>query len=288
MKSTSDQPPIEILSLGAGVQSSVLSLMAAEGLLDPPPDVGIMADTGSEPAEVYTWLDWLIPRLNFPVMVVRKQSKAGEPITLHEASLRLRKSKVTSLHYVKHQLPVFTLDVEKGRRGKLARQCTEDFKLTQIQRVARAQMRAFGRTSINMWIGISTDEITRMKPSRLQHIVNQYPLIDRIPMSRQDCLDWMHGRGYPAPPRSACFMCPYRNDEGWLRMQIEQPTEFARAVQYEKDYQAVVAKVERLDGVPFLHDSRVPLHEIDFAALAAGPEAKTNWHEDECEGICGV
>ena len=48
-----------VLSLGAGVQSSTLALMAAAGEVTPMPDAAIFADTQAEPAGVYRWLDWL-------------------------------------------------------------------------------------------------------------------------------------------------------------------------------------------------------------------------------------
>ncbi|WP_206685945.1 hypothetical protein [Kribbella qitaiheensis] len=51
-------PALTALSLGAGVQSTALLLLAAEGVL-PRPDVAIFADTGWEPAAVYAQLDRL-------------------------------------------------------------------------------------------------------------------------------------------------------------------------------------------------------------------------------------
>jgi hypothetical protein len=49
---------ITALSLGAGVQSTTLALLAVEGVL-PKPDVAIFADTGWEPRAVYDHLDRL-------------------------------------------------------------------------------------------------------------------------------------------------------------------------------------------------------------------------------------
>lgn len=51
------------LSLGAGVQSSTMALMAAKGEITPMPDAAIFADTSAEPQAVYDWLDWLIKQL---------------------------------------------------------------------------------------------------------------------------------------------------------------------------------------------------------------------------------
>lgn len=63
---------ITVLSMGAGVQSSTLALMAAHGEVTPMPDVAIFADTGYEPKEVYDWLEFLKTKLPFPVVTVSK------------------------------------------------------------------------------------------------------------------------------------------------------------------------------------------------------------------------
>lgn len=47
---------LRIISLGAGVQSTTLALMAAAGEIGPMPDCAIFADTQSEPTAVYRHL----------------------------------------------------------------------------------------------------------------------------------------------------------------------------------------------------------------------------------------
>jgi hypothetical protein len=42
---------LTVLSLGAGVQSSTMALMAAKGEIIPMPDCAIFADTGAEPKQ---------------------------------------------------------------------------------------------------------------------------------------------------------------------------------------------------------------------------------------------
>jgi len=59
--------PFNVISLGAGVQSSTIALMAAHGEIAPMPDAAIFADTQAEPVSVYRWLDWLETQLQFPV-----------------------------------------------------------------------------------------------------------------------------------------------------------------------------------------------------------------------------
>ena len=79
---------INVLSLGAGVQSSTLAMMFAKGELKPMPDFAVFADTQGEPKTVYQWLDWLETQLPYPVYRISKGNLAEEAI-------RVRTSKVT-------------------------------------------------------------------------------------------------------------------------------------------------------------------------------------------------
>ena len=62
---------MHIISLGAGVQSTTMALMAAHGEIEPMPDCAIFADTGDEPQAVYDHLAWLMSGnvLPFPELV---------------------------------------------------------------------------------------------------------------------------------------------------------------------------------------------------------------------------
>ena len=61
---------LTVISLGGGVQSSVMALMASQGAFDAIPNCAIFADTHREPPTTYTHLDWLSKHLNFPLYVV--------------------------------------------------------------------------------------------------------------------------------------------------------------------------------------------------------------------------
>ena len=66
----SSPPTLTVLSLGGGVQSSVMALMAGESAFDRVPDCAIFADTHWEPPSVYEHVEWLKDRLSFPLYVV--------------------------------------------------------------------------------------------------------------------------------------------------------------------------------------------------------------------------
>lgn len=273
--------PIHILSLGAGVQSSTLALMAAAGEVTPMPAAAIFADTLAEPASVYRWLDWLEKQLPFPVHRVTQ----GQGLAVDALTRRERKDGLGS--WVSSGLPHYSIN-EDGTKGHGLRQCTSDFKIAPIMRAARRLMRAAGTTKLIQWIGISLDEAHRMKPSRLRYSTSIWPLID-LRMTRRDCLKWMSAHGFPQPPRSSCVFCPYHSDHEWRRLRDEEPLEFERAVTFEKLYQHEKASTvwKKSSAVKFfLHKSCVPIDQVDFSTEEE--RGQGSLFGNECEGMCGV
>lgn len=276
--------PIHIISLGAGVQSSTMALMAAKGEITPMPKCAIFADTQDEPQSVYRWLDWLEGQLPFPVHRVT----AGK---LSDRSLKMKVTK-DGRRYSSTDIPFFTLD-SIGRIGKITnRSCTRDFKLKPLLRKARelAQIKPRQKTvGLISWVGISLDEVSRMKPSRDKWAEVRWPLID-LRMSRRDCLAWMDKNGFPTPPRSACVYCPFHSNSEWRRLKDLEPEEFEKAVQFEKAVRQHVGGVGNFQSVPFLHRSCKPLDQIDFktASEIDKERGQINMFENECEGMCGV
>lgn len=270
-------PPIHVISLGAGVQSSCLSLMAAEGLVTPMPVAAIFADTQAEPASVYEWLAWLEKQLPYPVIRVTKGN-------LTEMALRIRDKRDGSGQWAKSVLPTFIANPD-GSRGLLQRQCTYDYKVLQLVKKALELMREHKTHAVTQWIGISLDEAHRMKQSRDERITHRWPLIE-MEMKRHQCLDWMKAHGYPKPPRSACVYCPYHSDAEWRRLRDEEPEEWKRAVKFERDLQAVKAQTDNMRGIPYLHASLVPLEQVNLTTDIENGQGIL-WG-NECEGMCGV
>lgn len=277
------------LSLGAGVQSSVLALLLARGdreleeLGYPQPDVAVFADTGWEPDYVYRHLEWLEGQLPFDLIRV----SAGD---LQD---NIRRARTVSGHNFV-DVPLFMVG-EDGAKGMLRRQCTNHYKVTPITREVRRRAggergRPFPQgQQVEMWLGISTDEIERMKPSREWWIEHRWPLIDRG-MSRQDCLDWFAAE-YPGHylPRSACVICPYRSDEHWLELKEAEPSSYEAAVGFDRWLRHSRHNPVRrlLDGRPYLHASRRPLAAAIAERERLGSGAADHFN-NECEGICGV
>ena len=230
---------LRVLSLGAGVQSTTLALMAAHGEIGPMPDCAIFADTGWEPNSVYDHLDWLrSPNvLPFPVHLVSAGNIREQLMAAGEgnrwASIPAFARTVTPAG---SKVPVCDKDGEgdlvqvSTRRtnretvsiGMIRRQCTTDFKIVPIRRKVRklaglTRKRSPTHAIVEQWIGISRDEIIRVKPSREAWQINRWPLIEKR-MNRRECLAWLRRHDYPEPPKSAWMsvsrQCPLARDAG--------------------------------------------------------------------------
>jgi hypothetical protein len=271
-----------VISLGAGVQSSTMALMASRGeLLDIQVDFAIFADTQDESKKVYDWLDWLEGQLSFPVYRVTKGR-------LSEHVLKMRTKKNGAV-YSKSDVPFYTLGKD-GSEGMIPfRTCTADFKIQPIIKELRSRCgikRGQKLPTVTSLIGISYDEMQRMKDSRDKWVVNRFPLVE-LRMRRGDCVSWMLKHGYPKPPRSSCVYCPFHSNKEWRRLQTEEPEEFAKAVKFEKDLQFAKANNDEFKSIPFLHNSRKPLDEIDFRSDVERGQGLLDF-QDECDGMCGV
>ena len=279
--------PFNFLSLGAGVQSSTIALMAKHGEITPMPDAAIFADTQAEPASVYRWLEWLEGQLPFPVHRVTRGDMTAESLNVRTFKDDPSRKWATSL------IPAFIQNPD-GTRGIMGRQCTFSYKVEQLEKASRRLgqiKRGQKNITVTQWIGISWDEIQRIKPSRVAWSQHRWPLVE-LRMGRRDCLKWMESNGYPKPPRSACVYCPFHSDKEWRRLRDEEPEEFARVIKFEKDLQAAKAQTDNQRGVPFLHPSLVPLDQVDFRTDIERGQLSL-WLDEqsfgnECQGMCGV
>lgn len=333
--------PLHIISLGAGVQSSTMHLMAGDGEIQPKPHGSVFADTQAEPKAVYEWLTWLEANSSIPITRITKGN-------LTKNILTLRPRKDGKGYFAQDNIPAFTIHKETGKKGIIPRQCTYTYKVLALDQYARgmigveamkawrkkhypalkvigaynsalrkwkremkAKMGAERHNSRRKaivevqesprpkfpfkewaecqadplcvtWLGISYDEVSRMKEPRHPWQNFRYPLID-MKMRREDCLRWMKDHGYPQPPRSACVYCPYHSNKEWLHLKNNDPEGWNEAVRVDYALREVKAKSYGMRSVPYLHASRIPLDQVDFGE-AQGELSFQN----ECEGHCGV
>lgn len=267
--------PLRVLSLGAGVQSTTLALLAAHGEIEPP-SCAIFADTQWEPQAVYEHLAWLRSPgiLPFPVHVV-SAGDIRDGIRTRRSARRERFAAIP-WHIV----------MPDGSRALGARQCSAEYKLEPIRKKVRellgkpypARIRA---GAADMLLGISLDEHWRVKPSKVLFMRNVYPLIERG-MRRYDCLLWLERHGYPTPPKSACIGCPYTSDARWRERKEREPEEWLQAV--EMDRQLRLGDARGMNGTEYMHRSCKPLDEVDFSV----DDRQMDLFINECEGVCGL
>ena len=272
-------PALRVLSLGAGVQSSCLALMAEHGYGGmQKPDCCIFADTGWEPPAVYQHLDWLEKQLSFPIYRVSAGNIRDDLLQGHTP---------TGKNFI--AIPVHTIG-ENGREGIGKRQCTSEYKLKPIFQKIRTLLeippgrRAPKGTYAQVWIGITTDEAERAKPSREEYIHNHHPFLE-MDVSRAQLMDWFE-RQYPTHqlPRSACIGCPYRTNAEWKDLQNQDPQSFEDAAFVDDALRRLpnlraISKVEM-----FLSSKRIPIRELNLDQTPTTAEL----HRQECEGVCWI
>jgi len=261
-----------MLSLGAGVQSTTLALLAVHGEIEKP-EHAIFADTGWEPKEVYDHLKWLKPVMENAGIKVHKVS-AGN----------IRKDTLSEGRFA--SMP-FHMKAISGKTGMAIRQCTSEYKL---QPILKKQRELLGIEYRQRWteqhglivnlMGISLDEIQRAKDNQHRFIINSFPLLDRR-MKRTDCIAWLNKHGYTAP-RSACIGCPYHSDHEWRRIK-ENPVEWADAIDFDKQLRTIETK---FDSEMYLHKSCKPLDEVDLRSEEE--RGQGTLFDAECEGMCGI
>ncbi len=284
MRST---PSLTVISLGGGVQSSVMALMASGGAFGAIPDCAIFADTHWEPSTIYTHLDWLAERLAFPLYIVdngRSLREDAKALTNHSGN----RGFIDLPLYLKGPARAGVRNGQGDGMGR--RQCTEHYKIRPVRRKIRELLglsrgqRVPADTTVELWLGISTDEAIRMKTSRNRWIHNRYPLI-AVGMSRKDCLEWWQTRYDRSLERSACIGCPYQSRQRWAETKRRWPKLFAEVVEIDSNLRGKLAFAKE----PYLHPRRVPLAQavnLDEAGLRAARDP--DGFGNECEGYCGV
>lgn len=271
--------PFRVLSLGAGVQSSCLALMAERGEYGlPKPDLAIFANTGWEPRAVYDHLEWLRSQVSYEIVEV-KNGNIRENI--------LKGQMPDGSKFL--GIPAFLVNPD-STTGILRRQCTNHYKTKPIHKYLRERLQiAPGRRApmdvrVEMWLGISKDEAGRQKPSQEEWVKKRYPLIEKD-FTRAHLVNWFNEH-YPGRqlPSSSCIGCPYHSDAMWKHLKENDPKSFQEAVFIDQALRNVPATKGAIKGEAYLHRSRIPLLDVDFDGVSSYESLMV----EECEGLCGI
>lgn len=228
-------------SYGGGVQSVAILCLVAEGRLSKP-ELAIMADTGRERSSTWRYLhDHALPLMQ----------QIGIPFEIAGHDLA-----TVDLYSHKGELlpPVFT------KTGKLRTFCSNEWKKDVVFR--RLRQLGYGpKNPIIDWLGMSLDEIHRMKQSDVRWIETHWPLVFDVPLRRIECETVIERFGLPLPRKSSCWMCPHLNDSEWSEIKEHDPDDFAKAIEVD----AIIRANDKRGGV-WLHKSLVPIGEVEFAS----------------------
>ena len=133
---------------------------------------------------------------------------------------------------------------------------------------------------INLAIGISLDEIERMKESNVKYIINAFPLIEsRITISQ--IIKWYKDNNIDIPQKSACVFCPFHNNHYWRALKEKYPNEFERACQFDEKIRIYPKMRQKL----YISRQLIPLRKVDF-----NKQYTFEFPDliEECNGLCGL
>ena len=302
-----------LVNVSGGVQSTTMFHLSVNGDL-PIPDMCICADTGWERKSSYQTVQGLISIANdkgIPFFIVRDGNIREQAIeSSNPDSTYPDYRDKDGFGFIK--MPVFSRggnNLSKVRMSK--KQCTTDFKIRPMRRFL---LEKYGKKEhFNQWIGISLDEVTRMKKSNLKSVSFYYPLVEKR-WTRNSCVLYLHKHGIPIPDKSACIGCPLHSDAMWLSLTDEEKQdaidfdETIRDIESHKDNTPKSKKVikeqldlldmEKVDTIAdqrtsthstqlFIHHSGRPLRDVLSEETNQQPEL-FNIEDEECAGMCFI
>ena len=259
---------MKIISLGVGVQSTALYLMSSMGEIERY-DYAIFADTGGEKTATLGYYDYLIrwQALNNGIPLYRADYKNILLDLLNQSNSSGNRFAST---------PAFTN--ESGETGMLRRQCTNEYKIAQVNKKIREILQLTKRQrfpQIEIWQGITIDEAHRMKVPQEKWKVNVYPFcgyksypdgkcekIDTPRMTRNDIMNWYAKNNYKLPEKSSCVFCPFQSDQNWLRLKKTNPADFEMDCKVDEAIRDSTKRGNK--SKIYLHDSLKPLREVNF------------------------
>lgn len=237
---------LKILSCGAGMQSTALALMSCANKLIkdnrstgfgfsyegrvPVYDLVVFCDLGLEP-------DWVYSQVYF---IKEACEWAGIPFVILDSNLYedyLRdfgKKRVVSI-------PFWSMDPE-GKKGKMMRNCTLDYKINLIQKYVRWECLGYKKgqrikpediKAHEMHLGFSKEEERRCKDNPNKMFVNKFPLCD-MGLVRADNYAYIKDVWGLETKASACCFCPFHTNYFFDYIKRNNKDEYDKTVAFDE------------------------------------------------------
>jgi hypothetical protein len=226
---------MKILSCGAGMQSTALALMSCENTKEnkyprvPVYDAVIFCDLGKEPPWVYNQVRFIQTACE----------AAGIPFYILDVHLyqdyimKFGKSRVVTI-------PFWSVD-ENGKKGKMTRHCTIDYKILAIQKFFRWTLLEYKKGqrtkpedvgAHEMHIGFSTEEQQRIFDSYHPMFVNKFPLIE-MGLERKDNYAYIRDAWGLETKASACQFCPFHKNYFFKYLKENHTAEYEDLIEFD-------------------------------------------------------
>lgn len=227
---------MKILSCGAGMQSTALALMSAENIkkgivhpLVPVYDAIVFCDLNCEPM-------WVYDQVNFIASVCRQY---GIPFYILESYIfEDQAQRIQNGKYIK--IPLWTMN--RGKRGKLRRSCTIDYKIEAIQCFVKYELLGYKKYqrmnpadigAHEMHIGFSSEERSRVFDSQHPMFINKFPLTD-MGLERKDNYRYILEEWGLETKASACYICPYHKNHFFAYLRDHCPNEYEEVNDFDR------------------------------------------------------
>lgn len=237
---------MKILSCGAGMQSTALALMSCENKLIlegkfkgfngtyhhqvPIYDVILFCDLGLEPR-------WVYEQVNF----IKEACEWAEiPFYVLESDLHGDYTKLFGNARVV-SIPFWSTD-ENGKKGKMMRNCTLDYKINVMQKFVRSELLGYKKgertkeedlKAHEMHLGFSREEEHRCKENPHKMFVNKYPLCD-MNLERKHNYAYIKDVWGLETKASACCFCPFHRNYFFKYLKENYKEEYDKTVEFDE------------------------------------------------------
>lgn len=219
------------------MQSTALALMACDKVRDinkypevPVYDLIVFCDLGEEPPWVYDQVEFIgkacdISGIKFKVLTT----------DLHGDYMKnFGKRRVVSI-------PFWTLSPE-GKKGKMRRNCTLDYKIDAIQKYVRREVLGYRKgqrtkpedeKAHEMHIGFSWEERQRMSENPHRMFYNMFPLVE-MKKTRADNYAYIRDTWGLETKASACTFCPFHRNYFFKYLKDQHQEDYRKLIEFDQ------------------------------------------------------